>query len=296
MKWGNSLARVVFFRVFDLLLPGLGLVLSGRPAGCLASIVWLGALACGASLVCLADFHPLQGALFAIIAHMGIATMVLLEPLGHTRRPGHAIFVLGALLAAGWVVFSLVLGSFCQPVKVRDNCMFPGLLSGEIILVKKQAEKTTIRLGDLVASLTSSGVLIGRVIGIGGDTLAFYGPSLVRNGGVVPSNIAGEVVLANGFDAAPEETQNLFVYEEELDTRKHPFFYKKGVILGKRELKVPEGHVALVCDNRSTAHAQDSRDIGAIPVDKLIGRAGPVLWSWDSKKGPRWERIGAIWQ
>lgn len=59
-------------------------------------------------------------------------------------------------------------------------------------------------------------------------------------------------------------------------------------------LRIPEGHVFVMGDNRENSH--DSRMWGVLDLSKLRGKAQWIYWSWDSKDTDWWkvrnDRIG----
>lgn len=292
VRWSRMVGRVC-----DVLLPGVGALLGGRVwIGATALAMWGLAVIAVSGGVCLLGIHPLQGAVVVGIVHLTLLLWVGVEPLGEHLRPGRAlvgIAGLGLLLLGG---LYLGLGSSCIPVAVRDRCAFPGLLPGEVVLVHRfSAEASPPRLGDLVAADTPAGPIIARVVGSAGDRIVLDGPSLTVNDAVVPSTEIGTVHLPEELGTPREETKDLSVYEEEL-SGKHLFFFRKGVVVETTAREVPDGHVYLLCDNRSTTEAVDSRELGAIPLGRVVGRLGPIIWSPNPGRGVRVERLGAVWK
>lgn len=285
-------------RACDLLAPGCGMLLSGRiGVGAAAVTAWGLALVAASGFLCAGGVHPLQAVVAAGVVLAALEVLLALEPLGDRWNLGAALAGLAglAILVAGGLVAGV--GRSCSLVAVRDHCAFPGLLPGEVVLVRRiDPDRDPLRRGDLVSAATSDGPIIARVMGTSGDRVVFQGASVTRNDAVVPSTELGTVILPEHLAAPPEETRDLQVYEEELDSGKHPFFYRRGVVVAERSWDVPEGHLVLACDNRSTADALDSRDLGPLPLDAVIGRLGPVVWSRDPVRGVRLDRLGAVWR
>ncbi len=290
--------RKVACRACDLVAPGCGMFLSGRiGAGAAAATAWSLVLVAGAALVCRWGFHPLQVVVVVGVALAALEVLLVLEPLGARFRPGAAILGLAgvATLVAGGLVAGVERS--CSLVTVRDHCEFPGLLPGEVVLVRRLApDRDAPTPGDLVCAVTGRGPVIARVVGTSGDRVVLRGASLTRNDAVVPSSVLGTVVLPEDLTALPDEARDLEVHEEELDSGKHPLFFRRGVVVGEQSWDVPDAHLVLACDNRSTADSHDSREVGPIPLDAVIGRPGPIVWSRDPVRGVRLDRLGAVWR
>ncbi len=285
-------------RACDMLVPGCGMLLSGRKgAGAVAVTAWGLALVAASGSVCVGGVHPLQAAVVAGVVLAALEVLLVLEPPGDRWSPGAALAGLVAFLALVAAGLAAGVGHFCSLAAVRDHCEFPGLLPGEVVLVRRiDPDRDPVRRGDLVSAETPGGPVIARVVGTSGDCLVFQGASVTRNNAVVPSTEVGTVLLPDDLGAPPGETRDLQVYEEELDSGKHPFFFRRGVVVANRSWDVPDGHLVLACDNRSTADALDSREVGTLPLDAVIGRPGPVVWSRDPVRGLRLDRLGAVWR
>lgn len=290
--------RRVACRACDILAPGCGMLLSGRiGVGAVAATAWGLALVAASGAVCAGALHPLQAVVVVGVVLAALEVLLALEPLGDRWNKDTALagFAGLAILVAGGVVAGV--GTSCSLVAVRDHCEFPGLLPGEVVLVRRiDPDRDPLQPGDLVSAATSDGPVIARVMGTSGDRVVFQGASVTRNDAVVPSTELGTVILPEDLVAPPDETRDLQVYEEELDSGKHPFFFRRGVVVAERSWDVPEGHLVLACDNRSTADALDSREVGTLPLEAVIGRPGPVVWSSDPVRGVRLDRLGAVWR
>ena len=281
-------------RMLDLLVPGAGMLLSGRAgAGVTAIAVWSLVLIGAAGSVCFEQVHPVQALIVAAVLYATIETFLLLEPLGRTPR----VFAAGLGVAIGGLcVFLGVakgLGTFCEAVVVRDYCEFPGLLPGEAVLVRSGPGWER---GDLVAVRTPRGPVIARVLALQQEHVVVAGHQVTVSGDVLPFVELGDVRLPEDVEAPPEETRSLRVYQERLDRREHPFFVREGVYAPERIAEVGPQQVFVLCDNRTTANAEDSRHLGPFSVNDVIGRLGPILWSRDPRRIVRTDRLGATWQ
>ena len=155
------------------------------------------------------------------------------------------------------------------PTKVSGQSMYPTLNNGEYLIVSKISHvfRETPEYGDIVIidsrvlyertwkddvtepmnnylaffnhDLQTKNVWVKRVIGRPGDTLAFRDGKVWRNG---------------------EPLDEPYINE--------PMNYSR-----KDEIKIPEGYVFCMGDNRN--HSSDSRFIGPVPVDHVLGK---VIW------------------
>jgi signal peptidase I len=158
---------------------------------------------------------------------------------------------------------------FFQPTRVSGESMVPTLHNGEYLIVSKFSHimNEVPGYGDIViidsrvhyprtwkddvaepmnnymaffnSKLQTKNIWVKRVIGRPGDKLAFHDGHVWRNG---------------------EELQESYIDE--------PMTYSQ-----KGEITVPEGYVFCMGDNRN--HSSDSRFIGPVPVDHVLGH---VIW------------------
>ncbi|MED9920446.1 MAG: signal peptidase I [Megasphaera sp.] len=158
---------------------------------------------------------------------------------------------------------------FFQPTRVSGESMMPTLKNGEYLIVSKWSHVMgeVPNYGDIVIidsrvqyprtwkddvaepmnnylaffdhDLQTKNVWVKRVIGRPGDTLAFHDVKVWRNG-------------------------------EPLD---EPYINGPMEYSSREEVKVPEGYVFCMGDNRN--HSSDSRFIGPVPIDHVLGR---VIW------------------
>lgn len=192
---------------------------------------------------------------------------------------------------------------------VPTGSMRPTILEGDRIFVNKLAYDlkvpyTTVHLaswsnphrGDVVVFFSpADGVrLVKRVIAVPGDTVSMERGMLIINGQraqyqPLDAAIAGQV----------EESQHpgFKLDWENLNGQKHPVIFMPpflGMDPRSRHfdpIKVPEGKYFVMGDNRD--NSRDSRFIGMIDRESIVGRASAVVTSLDSLNhyAPRWSRF-----
>jgi signal peptidase I len=194
------------------------------------------------------------------------------------------------------LLFVLVIRSFVfEPFRIPSGSMMPTLLEGDFIFVKKYSyglrlpvtETKFIETGEpergdvIVFRLPQDPSInyIKRVIGLPGDTVVYERHRLTINGETI--------------DLRPNENNpgNAPVYLEDLDGRVHDV-----LVLDPRNTardgtyRVPEGHYFVMGDNRD--RSKDSRYIGAIAEEFLVGEAVRIWMHFVPWSMPDWGRIG----
>lgn len=223
-----------------------------------------------------------------------------MKPLLHTLKAnrGFIAFLLG---------FALLRTAVADWNPIPSASMRPTLLEGDVVLVNRVAYALKLPLtdvellrtaepqrGDVVTfSSPADGTrLIKRIVGLPGDRVAMRGGVLVLNGQpqtltelgtrgetVVPGWVVDAVRGTEGLAGRPHAVQSLPALQARRDFG---------------EIAVPAGHYFMLGDNRDLS--ADSRVIGPVPREKLIGRAHRVLVSadWLGEDGwrmaPRFER------
>ena len=157
------------------------------------------------------------------------------------------IVILTALLFV--VVNTLV----AQPFEVEERSMEPALASGEHILVDKLSPRWSPYVrGDVIVFHApdpyDQGIpYVKRIVGTPGDTIQIEnGRIYVTPAGGLPTRL-DEPYLEGHEPTLPQGAE------------------------GRREWTIPDGAYFVLGDNRS--ESVDSRTFGAIPLDRIVGRA-----------------------
>lgn len=197
------------------------------------------------------------------------------------------------------VIFLLLMLIFRSAVadwnEVPTGSMKPTIIEGDRILVNKLAYDLRVpfthisllkladpQRGDIIIfdSQASDKRLVKRVIGIPGDTVELVDNVLHINGEQL---VYEQAVIADG---AVLQQENLFGAHHTVRTHRHgsPFANFPAV-------EVPEGHYLAMGDNRD--ESADSRAIGFIPRNEIVGRSSSVVLSlnYDNYHIPRAERF-----
>lgn len=213
----------------------------------------------------------------------------------------------------GFLLFLLGLGLLRTAVAdwnpIPSASMRPTLLEGDVVLVNRLAYDLKLPLTDLTllhlgeprrgdvvtfSSPRDGTRLIKRIVGLPGDRVAVRGGLLVLNGQPLPAFD----VRSHGERLAPGWVVEAWRGTEVLDGRPHAVQALPALRgrLDMAETKVPAGHYFMLGDNRD--NSEDSRAIGPVSREKLIGRAHRVLVAadWLGEDGwrlaPRFERWG----
>lgn len=166
------------------------------------------------------------------------------ERSGAERRRATPVELALMLLISVLVMFGLVRPFVVEVFHIPSESMSPTLEAGDRVLAAKFAYRLgEPNRGDLAVFESESGVAIKRVVGLPGDRVE------IRDG----------VLFING-----ERRREPYVDYGLTDSN----FYGP--------IKVPEGHVFVLGDNRS--NSRDSRAFGPVPLEDLEGRALLRVW------------------
>ncbi|WP_096189148.1 signal peptidase I [Evansella halocellulosilytica] len=146
---------------------------------------------------------------------------------------------------------------FFAPIVVDGQSMMPTLEHNDRMIVNKIGYNIgePDRFDIIVFHAPQNKDYIKRVIGLPGDTIYYENDVLYING---------------------EAVEEPYLNEYKESASKLPFtqdFHIKD-ITGYET--VPEGHVFVLGDNRQ--HSKDSRHIGMVPYDEVVGKANFVFW------------------
>ena len=162
-------------------------------------------------------------------------------PAAGRRRRRPSAFTIAIVLIALIVVVKLLVA---EPFRIPSQSMEPTLRPGDQTLVNKLSGDSPDR-GDLVAfhAPRTGEILLKRVVAVGGDTVGLEDGVLVVDG---------------------RQVREPYADPKAIDS----------VYFGP--VKVRPGTMFVMGDNR--ANSDDSRDFGAVPTDRIIGRAVARVW------------------
>lgn len=202
----------------------------------------------------------------------------------------------------GFIVFVSLMLMFRSAVadwyEVPSGSMQPTIQIGDRILVDKMAydlrlpfssvslkKQADPRQGDIVVfvSKVADNRLVKRVIGVPGDVVAMHNNVLTINGKQV-SYVNSDSVYEAADTAVLVEQLSQISHQVKLAAY-------SGVQNSFAAVRVPQGHYLVLGDNRD--NSADSRVIGFVPRDEIIGRASKVLYSlnYENYYLPRSERF-----
>jgi len=181
-------------------------------------------------------------------------------PPASKKASGEVMEWIKALAVAGILVF-LIRWFLVSPFIVDGPSMQPNFWNRERIIVNKIIyDIREPKRGEVIVfHVPEEGRdFIKRVIGEPGDTVKVEGDQITINGEPL-----GETYLKQAYEDA-HAAGRLYNTEDGFPNARFP------------DGKVPEGTLFVMGDNRS--NSEDSRMIGFIPLDRVVGRADLVYW------------------
>jgi signal peptidase I len=213
----------------------------------------------------------------------------------------------------GGVVFvALLLRSFVvEAYQIPSGSMIPTLQVGDHIFVNKliygvHIPFTDIKLGEHYREprrgeiivfehpkQPQKGILIKRVIAVGGDQVQVMGHDVFVNGQKVPREREG---VAHWYDY-DDKSERWFdgdadTWSEQLGQAHFTIQTLNDTLTSFAPRQVPQGNIFVMGDNRD--NSDDSRFWGFVPLDKVRGRAMFVWWSIGKPEGVRMNRFGHL--
>lgn len=284
-------------------LPGLGeLYVGAQRSAALTLILWHVMLVFSVALV----FLALPGPLIALPFLVGIITWIVIAvraaraaarapqpypPQAYDRWYWYGLAILFSLLVWQPTLLRYIKSHWVQAFQFPSTAMEPTILPGDFLFASKRPSRALYR-NDLVLyeSPTVTGtVVLKRIVGIAGDTLAMKDGVLVLNGVPVAEPFTRRLYASYRADTALEGRRWQLRHLVIADPRTyHPDVRNWGPIV------VPPDSVFILGDNRDESY--DSRFWGALGVDRIRGR--PLAIYFSKSRDPnaglsiRWSRIG----
>ena len=210
------------------------------------------------------------------------------------------------------ILLVLVVRSFgYEPFRIPSSSMMPTLLVGDFIFVNKYTYGLRVpvlnkkfldvgepKRGDVIVFRKPQDPSINyikRLVGLPGDVISYRFKQVYINDVAVDLKASGDTQrIQCGRDAGGRPMHfNATTVTETLDGASHEIYLskKRGFPSAYLDQVVPEGHFFVMGDNRDCS--QDSRIIGFIPEENLVGKAVAIWMNWDwTESSVLWGRIG----
>ena len=198
----------------------------------------------------------------------------------------------------------LLLRSFLvEPFRIPSGSMMPTLLVGDFILVNKYDYGIRLPVlnrkvfpigkpqrGDVVVfrfPKDPSVDYIKRVVGVPGDHVVYKNKTVFINGEKMAQEPEGSYIgTGSGLSSSGADLRI-----EHLGDVNHSILVQPHIRGVDADVIVPEGHYFVMGDNRDNSN--DSRYLGFVPDENLVGKAFMIWMNWDTAAGGvGWERIG----
>ena len=209
----------------------------------------------------------------------------------------------------GFLVFLMLFGVFRTAIAdwnpIPSGSMRPGLLEGDVVFVNRLAFNVKVPLTDVVLARTgepqrgdvvtfsspSDGTrLIKRIMAVPGDVVEMRDEKLIINGQAATYTEVEQVMEPIGQGRYTQAQR----FDEKLGKQQQRIQVLPQMVARRNfaAMTIPPDQYRMLGDNRD--NSADSRYIGLVPRNLLIGRAVRVLVSADIEGNwmPRGERFG----
>jgi len=189
-----------------------------------------------------------------------------------------------------------------EPFRIPSSSMEPSVMRGDFIFADKRYNcpgcRQGVHRGDIAIFAypnDRSVRYIKRVIALPGDQVEYRNRQVSVNGQPLQVLREGDTALVHHEQIDGRTWRVSHVDEEPLrpETAKPPFNRAAIKPVTELSLRVPDGQVFVMGDNRETS--VDSRSFGTVPLQDILGHARQVWFSFDQGK-IRWERLGTVLQ
>lgn len=288
-----------------LLMPGFGQLYNGEISK--GFFIFL-AFGCSVPFSALASLY-LPETLLVVILIAGVLCAIvaygygLVDSYRAARRQGERYRLLAYNQAAAYIaalLFGYIIISgltdytrqhFVEAFRIPSQSMMPSVMRGDFLFADKRVNcpgcKHKIKHGDVVLLVYPNDrtlIYIKRVIGLPGDTVELRGTEVWLNGVSIRANEIKDF----GNETLNALLESHIAYSEKSESGTYPVLWKKDAAREEMTIRVPNGQVLVLGDNRDATH--DSRIFGTVPLTDVIGKAKQIWFSWE--KGVRWERLG----
>jgi signal peptidase I len=200
----------------------------------------------------------------------------------------------------GAVLLALVIRTaLFEEFEIEGPSMEPTLLSGDRVVVSKFSYGLFLPLRDhaemswaspqvgnvvVINSPADGADIVKRVIGVSGDFVEMRGDRVYRNGQPLPLAEVGPCRAGVG-----QLQPDCRVYESK--AADHAFLLSSARAMPEpMPTRVPEGHVYVLGDHRDLSNDSRNPKLGAIPINRIKGRAVAIYWS-HGPDGLLWHRM-----